>query len=156
MVLIDSSAWIHSFRPDGDAAVRKGVQIALESGEAAWCDMVKLELWNGTRGDKEKRVLREMELSIPLLKCLPDVWEEAFRTARSIRERGQTIPATDLLIFACARVHGIGLLHADRHLAWLTDWLDAKRRSPCGVCLTPGAHGEAGTFLKKLFEERRR
>ena len=127
MVLIDSSAWIHSFRPDGDAAVRKGVQIALESGEATWCDMVKLELWNGARGDKEKRVLREMELSVPLLNCSPDVWEEAFRTARSVRERGQTIPATDLLIFACARVHGIGLLHADRHLAWLTSRFEKSR-----------------------------
>ena len=127
MVLIDSSAWIHSFRPDGDAAVRKSVQIALETGEAAWCDMVKLELWNGARGDKEKRVLREMELSVPLLPCSPDVWEEAFLIARSTRDRGQTIPATDLLIFACARVHGIGLLHADQHLAWLMNRFEKNR-----------------------------
>ncbi|MEI7900825.1 MAG: PIN domain-containing protein [bacterium] len=119
MVLVDSSAWIHCFRPEGDVSIRDHVQTALETGEAVWCDMVKLELWNGARGDKEKRVLRELESAVPLLACTLEVWEEAYRIARTIREKGQTVPATDLLIFACARVHRATILHADRHLDWL-------------------------------------
>ena len=124
MILVDSSAWIHCFRPEGDVAVRARVQAALGAGEAVWCDMVKLELWNGARGDKEKRVLREMEASIPLIACTTDVWEESYRIARCVREKGQSIPATDLLIFACARVHGTAILHKDQHLEWLTTRYD--------------------------------
>ncbi len=120
MILVDSSAWIHCFRPEGDTPIRERVQTALETGEAVWCDMVKLELWNGARGDKEKRVLRELESALPLVACSCEVWEESYRIARAVRGKGQTVPATDLLIFACARVHHATLLHADRHLGWLT------------------------------------
>lgn len=125
MILVDSSAWIHCFRPEGDASLRKRVQTALETGEAVWCDMVKLELWNGARGVQEKKVLREMEAAVPLLSCTHEVWEAAFRVARSVREQGQTVPATDLLIFACARVNRTAVLHADKHF----DWLEAHVRT---------------------------
>ena len=123
MVLIDSSAWIHCFRPEGDETVRARVQTALETGVAVWCDMVKLELWNGARGAQEKNVLRQMEQAIPLLVCGQKVWETAFDVARSIRAKGQTVPSTDILIFSCARSHGASLIHNDKHLTWLENYL---------------------------------
>lgn len=46
MVLVDSSSWIHLLRPDGDSAVRERVELALRTGDACWCAMVRLELWN--------------------------------------------------------------------------------------------------------------
>lgn len=60
MRLIDTSAWIHALREDGDPSVASRVRALLETGEAAWCPMVQLELWNGARGDHERRVLKEM------------------------------------------------------------------------------------------------
>jgi len=125
MILVDSSAWIHCFRPEGNVLIRERVQTALETGEAVWCDMVKLELWNGARGDREKRVLRELESAVPLVSCTQEVWEEAYRIARAVREKGQTVPATDLLIFACARFHHATILHTDRHLDWLAQHIKA-------------------------------
>ena len=119
MTLVDTSAWIHSLRPDGDPGVREQVRALLEGGEAAWCDMVKLELWNGARGETERRVLREMEEALVLLPTDETVWQTAFRLARSARQSGKTIPATDLLIGACAQRHGVTLAHDDQHLAML-------------------------------------
>jgi hypothetical protein len=77
--------------------------------------MVRLELWNGARGDHEKRVLRELEAQVPDLEVTPQVWARACETARRARQRGVTVPATDLLIAACAAEHGAALEHADEH-----------------------------------------
>ena len=117
MTLVDTSAWIHCLRPEGDPAVRARVQALLDAGEVAWCDMVKLELWNGARGETERRVLREMEEALVLLPSGDDVWQTAFRLARATRQAGKTVPATDLLIGACAQAHNAELVHDDRHFA---------------------------------------
>ena len=115
MKLIDTSSWIHSLRPDGDAVVASRVRAALETGDAAWCAMVRLELWNGARGEREKAVLREMEATLLDLEITADVWQLAMELARKARDNGLTVPATDLLLAACARHHGAELEHADSH-----------------------------------------
>jgi predicted nucleic acid-binding protein len=115
MKLVDTSAWIHSLRPDGDPAVAGRVRAALESGEAAWCVMVRLELWNGARGDREKRVLRDMEATLTDLPVTDEVWQLAMELAQQARAKGLTVPATDLLVAACAQHHEASLEHADSH-----------------------------------------
>ena len=119
MTLIDTSAWIHSLRADGDADVRDRVRALLESGHAAWCPLIRLELWNGARGDHEKRVLREMDLFVTDLEISPAVWRAAENLAQKARAAGKTIPATDILVAACARVHGVVIEHVDEHFAVL-------------------------------------
>ena len=113
MVLVDSSSWIHFLRPDGDPAVRGRVQAALDAGDASWCPLVRLELWNGAGGAHEKKVIRELEQIIPELAIDQEVWSEAHELARRCRTAGVTVPATDVLIEACARHHGASLEHAD-------------------------------------------
>lgn len=119
MTLIDTSAWIHSLRPRGDAAVAQRVRSLLEAGEAAWCPMVRLELWNGARGDHEKRVLRDMERNLVELDMDQAVWNAACELACKARRQGITTPATDIMIAACARYHGAGMEHDDEHLSIL-------------------------------------
>lgn len=113
MVLVDTSSWIHFLRPDGRADVRDRVQSLLEVGAATWCPLVRLELWNGAGGDRERRVLRQFEKRIPELSITPEVWDEACDLARRCRSAGVTVPATDVVIAACAWHHGAGLEHAD-------------------------------------------
>ncbi len=119
MHLVDSSSWIHSLRPDGDAQVRARVERLVLAGDACWCPMVRLELWNGARKEPECHVLREMEDRLMELEFTADVWTLAYELARKARRKGFTIPATDLLIAACARHHRVGLEHCDNHLAAL-------------------------------------
>jgi predicted nucleic acid-binding protein len=113
MVLVDTSAWIHFLRPDGDAAVRARVEGVLRSGTARLCPLVRLELWNGAGGERERKVLRELERSIPELGITPEVWGDARDLARRCRAAGVSVPATDLLIAACAIHHGARLEHED-------------------------------------------
>ena len=113
--LIDTSAWIHALRPDGDVQVAACVRNALEQGEAVWCPLVQLELWNGARSDHEKSVLRELSEVLPDLAIDDEVWHAAYLLARNTRTRGVTVPATDIMVVACARRHGVSLVHADAH-----------------------------------------
>ena len=113
MILIDTSSWIHLLRPNGDPAARSRVEAALKAGEACWCPIVQLELWNGARGDREKRVLRDFAAVLPDLAIDEGVWRAAYDLARRARSQGVTVPAADVTIAACARVHGVALESSD-------------------------------------------
>ena len=121
MILIDASSWIHLLRPDGAPEVRSRVEAALRFGDACWCPIVQLELWNGTRGDREQQVLRRFAEVLPVLPLDEDVWSVAYDLARRARSRGVTVPATDVAIAACARRHGARLESADRDFELLAD-----------------------------------
>ena len=114
MILIDTSSWIHLLRPDGDPEIRNRVEAALRSGDACWCPIMQLELWNGARGGHEQQVLRRFAEVLPVLPMDEDVWSVAYDLARRARSRGVTVPATDVAIAACARRHGARLESADR------------------------------------------
>lgn len=102
-------------RKRGEPAVRSAVADLLRSGAAVTCDFVRLELWNGARGQEERAWLRSLEESVDTLETTGEVWEEARDLARRCRAKGITIPSTDLLIAACASEHRTGLLHRDSH-----------------------------------------
>lgn len=113
MILVDSSSWIHFLRPNGDPAVRARVDAALRNGDACWCPLVRLELWNGAAGDRDRKILREFESVLPELPIDDEVWSGARELARRARSVGVSVPATDILIAACARRHGAELETAD-------------------------------------------
>lgn len=115
MKLVDTSAWIEQLRTDGDALVRERVEALLLSGEAAWCPLVRLELWNGARGAAEKKVLVEMAAELPDLEILPAVWDRACVMAANARAKGITVPSSDLLVAACAVHHQVQVVHNDAH-----------------------------------------
>ncbi len=119
MKLVDTSSWIHQMRPRGDAAVRSRVEALLRAGEAAWCAMVRLEIRAGIGNEREQRILREYEAVIPELPIDDEVWRAACELALRARRTGKTIPASDILICACARRHGVAIEHADAHFDML-------------------------------------
>jgi predicted nucleic acid-binding protein len=113
VILVDTSSWIHFLRPKGDEKVRRRVERVLSDGEACWCSLVRLELWNGAQAQREGAVLRDLERALPELKIDDDVWAASFDLARRARAKGITVPATDILIAACALHHGAGIETSD-------------------------------------------
>ena len=100
-------------RPNGDPAVRDRVTAALTGGAACWCPPMQLELWNGARGQREKKVLQDFADTLPELVIDEGVWRQAYDLARQARARGVTVPAVNVLIAACARYHGAAIETAD-------------------------------------------
>lgn len=85
----------------------------MRAGEACWCPLIQLELWNGAGGDRERKVLRDFSKVLPELPITDEVWQAAYDIARRVRAKGVTAPATDLLIAACAHHHDAALEAAD-------------------------------------------
>ena len=124
MKLIDTSSWIEAMRRDGDPVVRDRVQKLMITGEAAWCDMVCLELWNGLRGSAERKFMAELESNVVLLPTTDAVWRRSRELARRARAKGNTVPGPDLVIAACAWEHGVSMEHGDAHLTALVAMFD--------------------------------
>ena len=114
-VLVDSSLWVHQLRKSGDAAKRDRVNTLLENGEAAWCPVVRLELWRGVTNDAERRTLRRYEALLPDYEISVEVWKRSIDLADRARASGVTVPLADLLILACAKIHGLEVAHDDTH-----------------------------------------
>jgi predicted nucleic acid-binding protein len=82
-VLVDSSLWVHQLCKSGDPAKRDRVNALLESGEAAWCPPVRLELWRGVTNDAERKTLRRYEALLPDCEISPEVWNRSIQLAAS-------------------------------------------------------------------------
>lgn len=114
MKLIDTSSWIEYLRDRGSEAGDR-VEVLVLSGEAAWCDMTLVELWHGVRGSKEKRHLGELENEIGRVPVDAAAWHLASKLALRCREKGITVPVSDIVIAACATNHKLELEHCDSH-----------------------------------------
>ena len=121
MTLIDTSAWVEALRRDGDEGVRSRVEGLLKAGHAILCDIVILELWNGARGEYERSKLRQITETLDRVPTTDAVWTMANSLATACRTQGITVPSTDLLIAATARVHRLDLLEADSHFRMIPD-----------------------------------
>jgi predicted nucleic acid-binding protein len=119
MKLVDTSSWIHALRQSGDEAVRQRVHHLLRTNTAAWCDMVRVELWHSVRGSAERKMVEALEADVTLLPTTDAVWEKARELARRSRAKGLTVPAGDLIVAACAWEHGVEMDHHDAHLTAL-------------------------------------
>lgn len=121
MTLIDTSARVEALRRDGDQGVRSRVESLLRTGHAILCDIVILELWNGARGEYERSKLRQITETLDRVPTTDAVWTTANNLATTCRTQGITVPSTDLLIAAMARVHGLELLEADSHFRMIPE-----------------------------------
>ncbi len=114
MKLVDTSSWIEYLRELNSEASQRVEDLVL-AGEAAWCNLTLVELWNGARGTKEKKALGELEAEITLLPIHDQVWQTACALARRCRDAGVTAPSSDIVIAACAHHHQVVLEHCDQH-----------------------------------------
>lgn len=119
MKLVDSSSWVHALRRRGDDSARERVRLLVLSGQAAWCPVIRLELWAGVGADPERQMLKEMEQRIPELLINDEIWQAACELADRCRKAGKRVPPNDLLIVACARYHGVEVEAADTHFDFL-------------------------------------
>jgi predicted nucleic acid-binding protein len=114
VTLVDSSSWIEFLRGrQTEPALR--VQHLLAAGQAAWCDLIAVELWNGVRVGKERKALDELEAELSAFALDADAWKLARKLAFRCRQSGITAPSNDIIIAACAVTHGLGLEHCDKH-----------------------------------------
>ena len=114
MKLVDTSSWIEYLR-GRNSAVADRVRDLMHDDDAALCELVLVELWNGAQGEAEKRVLRELQEVSPLLPINAAVWLKAISVAQRCRGAGVTAPVADVVMAACAIHYGVEVEYCDAH-----------------------------------------
>lgn len=114
-VLVDTSAWIEFFRPQGNEGMRHRIAQLIDDNEAALCGIVLAELLRGTRSDREYRDLQDRLLTLHYVDTPEYVWVRAGHLGNQLTRKGAVVPTTDLIIACVAMSNGLTLLHQDRH-----------------------------------------
>jgi hypothetical protein len=115
MILVDTSAWIASFKKAGNHDLKEFLRQAIVAGHTATSPIILLELLQGCRTVEERDSLRIKLESLDLLPITAGVWEQAYELGFSLRRKGLTIPTVDLIIAALALENNTILLHHDDH-----------------------------------------
>jgi len=113
LVLPDSSFYITATRAGLDPFVELGAK-AMEY-EYATCGMVQIEVLRGRSNPHVLKRFRETFAVMIYITTVNAIWERATQLAWSLDRQGIVIPATDLLIAACALQTGAAVLTYDAH-----------------------------------------
>lgn len=119
-VLVDTSAWILSFKKGGNLKLKEFLKKTVRAGLAATSPIIILELIQGCRTKEEQDALRVRLESLDVFSITKSIWERAYELAFSLRRKGLTVPTVDLIIAAIAIENNLLLLHQDRHFEMIT------------------------------------
>ena len=119
MTLVDTSSWIQFLRRGGNAVVKQRVRDLLKDGSVVTCPVVLAELWMGAGSVKDRQDVQELQDVLPCLPLNQQTWDLSYRLAGVCCERGTPVPASDLLIAACAFFHGAMIDAEDKHFGTL-------------------------------------
>jgi len=125
-ILVDTSAWILSFRETGNPKLKEFLKEAIESDRVATTNFVILELLQGCKTTKEYNALKERLDTLPLLELDESVWSIAYETGFSLRRKGITAPTVDILICSIAKRNGLAILHHDEHIRIISRLLEIQ------------------------------
>ena len=114
-ILIDTSAWIVSFKKTGNESLKQKVLETHSSLSAATTPVIVLELLQGCRDKKEYEAMKSRIEALEMLPVNEDAWESAYRAGYDLRRKGITVPTIDILILSIAKVHNCSVLHHDKH-----------------------------------------
>jgi hypothetical protein len=115
VILVDSSAWIEFYRPNGQDAARFAVSRAMGNDEVASHGIVRVEILAFARDEADRRKLSSDFSAFHWIGPLERDYDLAIDLGFSLRRRGLTIPTTDLLIAASAIRAECQLFHLDDH-----------------------------------------
>lgn len=123
-ILIDTSAWIESFKKTGNKSLQQLIIKTLDSSQVATTNIIMLELLQGCRDKKEYAEMKMRLESLELLPANGKVWDTAYNAGYNLKKNGITIPTIDLIIASIAKSYDYTLIHHDRHFRLVTKHLD--------------------------------
>ena len=120
-VIVDTSAWIEFFKPQGRTQVKSVMTAALEEGIVVTVAPILVELLvglNPARRTDARAIDRLGDLAVVSLDW--NACELAGMFGRTLAGRGRRVPTVDLLMAGAAAVAGHEIWHVgDQHFAWI-------------------------------------
>ena len=119
-ILPDTCAWIDYFRP-GVAPLGQALDKALSAETVYVCGPVLYELVQGAKSEKEQSMLINALGALPYLEINESLWIKAGQMSSALRQKGKTIPFSDILIAVLALEHNLAVLTIDDHFRDIPD-----------------------------------
>jgi len=114
-VIIDTSAWIESFRPDSGKSFQQLVRDMIVQDLVLLPGIIKTELLRGTKNKKEYNQLGQMLKGLTSLAVAEDFWERLSNFSFQLFRKGITVPLTDTYIALLCIENQARLIHRDKH-----------------------------------------
>jgi predicted nucleic acid-binding protein len=130
MIVADSSALIEYYRRGGSPAVQEAVAAAISDDVLAFNGIIFVEVVGFAADERERRALLASFGAFRRLALEDGDFDLAASIGFDLRRHGRTVPATDLIIAACAIRAQAELLHVDDHFADIAKVSALAARNP--------------------------
>jgi predicted nucleic acid-binding protein len=114
-VIIDTSAWIESFHPEGDIKLKERVKQLIIEGSILLPGIIKAEILRGTKSKREYESLDELLDGLTYLPVEENFWGRLARFSFDLLREGIVVPPVDAYIALLAIENDAFLLHYDQH-----------------------------------------
>jgi predicted nucleic acid-binding protein len=125
-ILVDTSAWILSFKVPGNTKLKDYLRNAIDADRAGITNIIILELLQGCKNKKEYETLKSRLEVLPLYTLTENTWFIAYETGFLLRRKGLTVPTVDIVISSIAKENNLTVLHHDTHLKILSREMGIK------------------------------
>ena len=131
-VIVDTSAWIESFRPQTEIAFINLVKDLILKGRILVPGIIKTELLRGTKNKKEFERLNYLLKGLEYLPVPDDFWEKLSRFSFRLFRKGVTVPLTDTYIALLGIENNVSILHRDKHFDLIAEKVPLKTLTELG------------------------
>ncbi len=125
-VIIDTSAWIESFRPQSDKTFIYLVKDLILKGRVLVPGIIKTELLRGTKNQKEYNKLNDLLKGLEYLPVSEVFWEKLSQFSFKLFRKGVTVPLTDTYIALLSIENDASILHRDKHFDLIAEKVPLK------------------------------
>ncbi|MDL1975908.1 MAG: PIN domain-containing protein [Deltaproteobacteria bacterium] len=125
-VIIDTSAWIESFRRQSEKAFINLVKDLILKGKILVPGIIKTELLRGTKNKKEYNQLNDLLKGLEYLPVSDDFWGKLSLFSFRLFRKGVTVPLTDTYIALLGIENNASILHCDKHFDLIAEKVPLK------------------------------
>ena len=129
MIVVDTSALIEYYRPSGDPRVREAVAEVVAADRLAINGIIQVEILAFAHSEEERRALVSDFRAFHRLSLEDRHFDLASDLGFQLRQRGTTVPATDLIVAASAIRATAPLYHLDGHFDRIAETSDLDARN---------------------------
>ncbi|MBI4823364.1 MAG: PIN domain-containing protein [Nitrospirae bacterium] len=127
-LLVDTSAWILSFRDSGSQKLKDELRAAIDSDSAVTTNIIILELLQGCKDRKEFEELKSYLEVLSLYNVTDRTWSIAYEAGFLLRRKGLTMPTADIIIASMAKENKLTILNHNNHLKTICRELGVKTK----------------------------
>ena len=114
-VIVDTSAWIASFRSTAQPVLLKTMKELIGGGRILVPGIIQAELLRGVKNAKEVQSLHSVLSSQKYLRVEESFWQRLGYFTNQLLLQGINVPLPDAYIALLAIENDVELLHFDRH-----------------------------------------